>query len=143
MRNALTQRGRHIILPIVDDTVAEICIAAHRGPAIIFADADRHESIIELADRFSIGRGTEMRTIEYDHANLLSPLLELVGTSVTAAIAFADGRLELAFSNALQIEIGSSTGYEAWHFQFPRPGRPPGGDVANPISLHGADGHLI
>jgi hypothetical protein len=143
MRKVFTQQGRHTVLPIVGDTVAEICIAAHRGPGIIIADAERHESIIELADRFSIGRGTDMQTVEHDRPNLLAPLLELVGASVAAAIAFADGRLELTFSNALKLEIGSTTGYEAWHFQFPRPGRPPGGDVASHISLHGADGHLI
>lgn len=143
MRKALAQQGRHTVLPIVGDTVTEICIAAQRAPAIILADADRRESIIELADRFNIGRGTELHTIEINHANLLSPLLELLGTTVTAAIAGADGRLELGFSNALHLEICSTTGYEAWHFQFPRPGRPPGGDVANHISLHGAGGHLI
>jgi hypothetical protein len=143
MRKALIQRGRHTVLPIVGDTVAEICIAAHRGPAIIVVDADRNESIIELSDRFTIERSAEIRMIEYNQANRLSPLLELVGATITAAIARAEGRLELAFSNALRLEIGSTTGYEAWHFQFPRPGRPPGGDVANHISVHGADGHLI
>jgi hypothetical protein len=143
MRKAFEQQGRHTVLPIVGGTVAEICIAAHRGPAIIIADAERHESIIELDDRFRIGRGTNMQTVEHDRPDHLPPLLELVGASVTAALASVDGRLELAFSNALKLEIGSTTGHEAWHFQFPRPGRPPGGDVANHISLHGAHGHLI
>jgi len=73
----------------------------------------------------------------------MSPLLEFIGTEVIGATAYADGRLVLSFSNAMTIEIFSKHGYEAWHFQFPRAGRPPGGDVAYHISLYGTDGKLV
>lgn len=142
MPKVFTQQGRHTGLPIVGDTVAEVCIASHRGPAIIFADAGRQESIIEVADQFSIGRGTEMCTVPHDQPHLLSPLLELVDATVAGATAHADGRLRVEFSNRMRMEVASTTGFEAWHFQFPRPGRPPGGDAANHISIHGSDGQL-
>ena len=52
----------------------------------------------------------------------MSPLLELIGASVAEAVAYANGVLELLFSNSITLETFSTTGYEAWHFQFP-PGR--------------------
>ncbi len=143
MQKRLTLRGRHTILPIVGDTVVEIHVSAHRGPVIILADVDGRESMIELADQFTIGRGIDLRAIEHQHATQLSPLLELVGATVTEALASAEGRLELVFSNAMRLEVASTTGYEAWHYQYPRPGRPPSGDIANAISLHGGAERLL
>lgn len=141
-RKKLTPLGRNTRLPVVGDTVIGICVSANHAPEVILADASGHESVVELFDRFSIGRGTEMMIVHHDRPSMMSPLLELVGASVTEATAFADGRLELSFSNSLRIEITSTTGYEAWHFQYPRPGRPPGGDTSNHLSTSGAHGRL-
>jgi hypothetical protein len=73
----------------------------------------------------------------------LAPLLELLGCEVTDAVAMEDGQLVLAFSNQQVLDVRSSTGYEAWHFQYPRPGRPVGGKRGNSIAVTGAHGHLI
>ncbi len=143
MRKVFTRQGRRTFLPIVGDTVIAICVSSQHGPQIIVADANHQQSIIELADQIHIGRGTDMNTIDPNQPIQLSPLLELVRTQVTVAMAHANGRLELEFSNTMKLEVHSTTGYEAWHFQFPRPGRPLSGDVASHISIHGADGHLI
>ena len=143
MRKVFTRQGRHTVLPIVGDTVIEFCVSSQHGPQIIVADASHQESIITLADPIHIGRGTDMNTVDPNRLSQLSPLLELVRTQVTVAMARENGRLELEFSNTMKLEVCSTTGHEAWHFQFPRPGRPPSGNVARHISIHGADGHLI
>jgi hypothetical protein len=148
MRKMLGREGRRTLLPIIGDTVVAVCISTNQDPELVFCDPDGQQSMIRLSDRFSIGRGLSNVVIEKFSCSArsdptsLSPLLGLLGSQVTGATAFQDGRLELSFSNSLKLEVFSTTGYEAWHFQYPRPGRPPGGDLSNPISVHGADGHL-
>ena len=149
MKKRLDQKGQHTLLPIVGDSVVTICVSVNRDPEIVTADTNDQHSSIELSDRFTIGRGTNSQTIERHHqqspfdGRTMSPLLELIGATVTGATAYSDGRLELSFSNSIILETASTTGYEAWHFQYPRAGRPPGGDVSNHISLHGAAGRLL
>jgi hypothetical protein len=128
--------------------VAGVCISADRATEIVIADASGQQSSIELSGRFTIGRGKNTQTVlgfsqpsQFD-PRTMSPLLDLIGVVVMGATAFSDGRLELSFSNSVPIQTCSTTGYEAWHFQFPRAGRAPGGDGSNHISIYGADGHV-
>ena len=149
MKKRLDQKRQHTLLPIVGDAVLAICVSVDRDPEIVTSDPNGQHSSIELSDSFTIGRGTNIPTVERQHqqspfdGRTMSPLLELIGATVTGPTAYSDGRLELSFSNSIKLETASTTGFEAWHFQYPRAGRSPGADVSNHISLHGADGRLL
>lgn len=64
----------------------------------------------------------------------------LIGNRVKDAVARYNGCLILSFETGERLEIESTTGYEAWHFQYPRPHTR---SVKHPISVHGAQGFLI
>ncbi len=142
MRKSLRQSGRHTILPIVDDELVEVCIRSVGSPELVFADTEGQQAIIVFEDEFQIGRGTHRLRLRHLEPFNMAPLVELVGTTVTDALATAEGRLELSFSNAVTLECSSTTGYEAWHFYFPRPARPLGGDLSHYLSVHGTGSGL-
>ena len=75
--------------------------------------------------------------------NPRAPLLELLDCDEIDAIVEKDGRLYIEFSNRISLSVTPTTAYEAWHFQFPRPGRPSGGSRDQFISVAGAHGRLI
>ena len=41
------------------------------------------------------------------------------------------------------VELRLSSAGEAWHFQYPRPGRPVGGKMKQVVALTGAPGRLL
>ncbi len=116
---------------------------------LTFQAAHGSESDLQIMDRIHLRRGDHERVLDGSKPGAtfnpmeLSPMLELLGSTVKDALAENEGRLRIAFSNELVLEVTSTTGYEAWHFQYPRPGRPVGGLLDHPISLHGTAGRLI
>jgi hypothetical protein len=149
MTKKLISLGRHTILPIVGDTVTEIRLSTCSMPAVVFRAGDGSEAELTIEERIMLARGKEERVLEgskpggtFNPAGL-SPLLELLGNNVTDAVAEKEGRLRIEFSNELVLVITPSGGYEAWHFQYPRPGRPVGGNLAHRVALTGADGRLL
>ena len=117
--------------------------------AMVFRNADGEESEIVFEDRIVLRHGRQERVLngsrpgaDFDPKEL-APLLELLGNNVTDAVADKEGRLRIAFANAWVLEVVPSTAYEAWHFQYPRPGRPAGGNVERHVGLTGANGRLI
>jgi hypothetical protein len=148
MASKLQRRGRHTVLPIIGDTLAELRLSAARAPALGFQAPDGSESEITVHDGIALRRGDcdlMLPDSEADamHPMSLSPLLELIGSTVTDAIAEETGRLQIEFSNKLVLSVCPTGGSEAWHFQFPRPGRPAGGDVSQCVSVIGTHGRLI
>ena len=145
----LTSRGRHTVLPIIGDTLVEIRLSVCHLPALIFKAEDDSEAEITIEDCTTLRRGDQERLLEGSKPGTsfnpkeLAPLLELLGSTVTDAVAEKEGLLRIAFASKLVLEVAPSHGYEAWHFHSPCPGRPAGGDRDQAIALHGAHGHLI
>jgi hypothetical protein len=145
----LTARGRGKVLPILGDALIELRLSACSAPALVFRGADRGEAELTIADGICLQRGDQTRQLdgakpgESFNPQALTPLLELLGSEVTDARAEPDGRLRVAFSNALVLEVVPSHGYEAWHFRYPRPGRPVGATRGPAVALTGGHGRLI
>lgn len=145
----LIDHGQFITLPIVGDTLAEVRLSIDSLPALVFKAVDGDEAEITIEDSITLTRGEQERTLEGAkpgesfNPKELAPLLELLGSEVMSAVADKGGHLRIAFSNKLILGIMSTSGYEAWHFQYPRPGRPVGGNRDDFIGLTGAYGHLI
>jgi hypothetical protein len=149
MTKKLSGRGRHTVLPIVGDALVEVRLSTRSLPALVFRAADGSESELRIADRLSLRRGECERVLEGSQPGAtfnpkeLSPLLELLGGEVRDAVAEEEGRLRVVFANQLVLEATPSADGEAWHFQYPRPGHPPGGKVGQFVALTGAPGRLI
>jgi hypothetical protein len=145
----LLSRGKNTVMPIVGDTLVEIRPSMCMLPALVFRALDRSEAEVTIEDRITLKRGDRERLLEGSKPGAtfkpkkLAPLLELLGTEVVDAVALKEGQLCITFSNMLTLEVTSSTGFETWHFHYPRPGRPTGGGCDQLISVHGAFGHLI
>lgn len=140
MSKKLTGRGRHTVLPIIGDTVRELKLG--RLTALVFCSDEDGESELLIEDAVTLIRGSHERTLtgskhgETWNPRELGPLLELIGCTVVDALAEHEGLLRITFSNELVMEVCSTTGYEAWHFHYPRPGYP-GRVAGNPIALIG------
>jgi len=144
MTKHLKNRGQHVELPIIGVTVAELRIAADRLVRLIFrdgTDADS-ESTLEVEEAITLSRGKATQTLEGSRPGTtfapqtLHPLVELIGCTVTDAIALQDGTIQIELSNAIQLTV-TSDGYEAWHFTFRSNSTP-----SDNFTLHGA-GRLI
>jgi hypothetical protein len=133
----------------VGDTLVEVRLSTCNLPALVFEAADRTQAELTIEDCISLTRGDQERLLEGSkpgatfNPKTLAPLLELLGCEVTDAVAYSDGRLRIAFSNELILGVEPSHGYEAWHFQCPRPGRSAGGSCEHVVGLTGAQGRLI
>lgn len=145
MAKKLTCRGTRTVLPIIGDTLVELRLFSDRWPAFVFGSQDDTESEIRIEDRLALARGDcELLVLKSILVPAtLAPLLELVGCKVAEAIAERDGRLRLDFTNGLTLTVTPTTGFEAWHFQYPRPGCAAGGNLDRLVSVTGAFGHLI
>lgn len=149
MTKNLSRRGRHTVLPFVGDTMVELRLSTQQSPALVFQSAEGAESELRIDDCITLRRGEYERLLNGAKPGVtfkpdeLSPLLELLGTQVRDALAEENGHLRIGFSNELVLEITPSGDGEAWHFQYPRPGRPAGGEVGRSVSLIGAPGRLI
>jgi hypothetical protein len=149
MAKKLALRGRNTVLPLVGDTMVEVCISTCRLPVLVFKAADGGESELTIEDRITLSQGGNERVLDGSKPGTtfnpreLSPLLDLLGIEAIDAIATVNGQLRVEFSNNLVLSILSTTGYEAWHFKYPRPGRPVGDNLRQIVALTGAYGHLI
>ncbi len=147
MTRKLTTRSRHTILPIIGDAVAEIRLGIRCSLEIVFKGADEHESIITIPQRFVLGRGHDERVFDWSQPvsawqpEELHEFVQLLGTTVTDAVAEQFGRLMLSFSSKSWLKVDPCE-YEGWRFQAPRPGRPPSSSGPH-IVIDGVDGELI
>lgn len=145
----LTARGRHTVLPILGDRLVELRLSVCSAPALVFRAVDDGEAEITIEDGICLRRGDQVRRLEGAkpgasfNSQALAPLLELLGSEVTDALAEQEGRLRVTFSNELVVEVVPSHGYEAWHFRYPRPGRPAGGTREQAVAVTGAHGRLV
>lgn len=137
------------MLPIVGDTLAEVCLGTSRLAALVFKAEDGSEAELTVEDTITLIRGGQEHRLGGSKPGVsfnpkeLAPLLELLGSEVTDAVAEKEGRLGITFSNQFVLEVMSSTGYEAWHFRYPRPGRPHGDEWGKAIVVTGVHGRLI
>ena len=143
----LVTRGRHTELPIEGSLLAEVCLATDRLVVLVFRDAVGNEAEVTVEDKIVLVRGTDERVLEGSRTGTsfnprgLHPLVDLLGCRVSEAIAQYTGELRITFADGLVLQVASTTGYEAWHFTKPRPGRPIGGSGPH-IGITGAAGHL-
>ena len=137
------------MLPILGDTLVEVRINTCCLPALFFKAEDESEAELTFEDCITLKSGNEERLLQGSKPGItfnpkgLAPLLELLGSQVTDAMAEKNGHLRVTFSNKIVLSVRSSDGYEAWHFQYPRSGRVIGSNVDRFVSLTGADGHLV
>jgi hypothetical protein len=137
------------VLPIVGDTLVEVRLSICTSPACVFKGMDGGESELTIADCITLKRADQERLLEGSKPGeafdpkALAPLLELLGNEVVDAVAEKNGQLRIGFSNQMILAVTPSHGHEAWHFQYPRPGRPAGGKLKHLVSLTGAYGRLI
>lgn len=115
-RKKLIQRGRYTVLPIIGDSVPELCLRASEWPTIIFRDAVGGESQLTFGEALLVaGRAETRLDPSYKRADFdpqqFRPLLGLLGTHVSDAWAQHDGSLELTFSSGVVLPEG---GYEGW-----------------------------
>jgi hypothetical protein len=146
----LARRGEHTLLPIVDDELVEIRLGTRCLPSLIFRAEDGSEAELTFEDCITLGRSEGECILRGSKAGTtfnpkeLGPLLELLGAKVIDATAEKSGSLRIVFSNSMELRVIPSTGgYEAWHFQYPRPGRPFASNAVRILALTGADGRLI
>lgn len=144
MGKHLKARGRHFELPIIENTLAEIRIAIDRSLMLIFRNGEDIESSLQIEETTVLSRGKVLVCLEGSRPGktfapqTLQPLVELVGCKVSDALAQKEGILRIAFSDASQILVTPSHGFEGWHFRWESHG-----DAAGPFYLHGATGYLI
>lgn len=145
MGKKLSGRGRHTTLPIIGDMVLELKLG--RMTALVFKSDEDGESELLIEEPIAFIRGSHERMLtgskpgETWNPRELAPLLELIGCTVVDALAEKEGRLRITFSDELVLEVRPETGYEAWHFHYPRAGYL-GREVGEPIPLIGAVGRL-
>ena len=142
-RKKFERRGRNTVLPITGDVVAEICLSTINIPAIVFRNSNGRESELTFEEDITVQHAQEEWHSEWRRPDSMSPLVFLLGQTVSEAIALPDGRLAISFTDDWGLQITPKSGFEAWHFLYPRPGRPVGGDVKYHIGITGDDGRLI
>jgi hypothetical protein len=146
MSRKFTARGRYTVLPIVGNTLVEVRLGTCRLPALIFRAADGSEAELTIEEAVTLTRGKQVQLLEGSKPGEtfspreLAPLLDLLGSEVTDALAEKEGQLRIEFTGNLLMTVTPSHGYEAWHFQYPPPGA---GAGAKHVGLTGADGRLI
>ncbi len=141
MTKPLKKRGRHVELPIIGDTVAEVRIAIDRLVTLIFRSKADNETTLAIEDSLILSRGNSTQTLKGAKPGTtfapqtLQPLLELIGCTIVNAIAQEDGAIRLDLSNAMTLTVASTDGYESWHLTSL--------DSSAPFTLHGGSGCLI
>ena len=145
----LTQRGRHCVLPINGDVLSELRLSLTHSLSLVFTDCYGTESQLSIREAITLtvhGVDTRLEGGRSDadfNPKGLTAVVSLLGCTVSDAVAFNDGRLTIHFSEGHCLSVTPGSGFEAWEFRYPRPGRPPGGDVKLHISIVGDDGRLI
>ena len=139
------RHGRYTVLPVVGDTVVEVCLSVTRLPELVFEDGERARSSITFEQPIELRRGKSIHVVtptgaKTDHANL-DALVQVLGKRVDEATGDEHGVLRLRFSDGLVLTVTPRV-YEGWHFRFPRRARPEA-PAARPIALDGTVGGLI
>lgn len=137
-------RGPHFELPIIDYVLAELRLNVDRACALIFRSDNKEEARLEIEEAITLSRGQTADRLEGSRPGTtfapqtLEPLVQLLGSSVTDAIAQKDGEIRIELSNAMTLSVIPTHGYEGWHFHCESKS-----DNSPPLTLHGATGHLI
>ena len=143
----LTKRGEHTALPISGDILSEMIFSIDSCFVLVFR-GEEEESQVTIEDEIVLLHGSAENVLTHSQPGAsfdpkrLKPVLDLLGLKVSDALALKDGTLQIEFEGNFMLKVASTTGYEAWHFHLPRPGRPASG-LGHQVSLSGAAGHLI
>ncbi|QDT88346.1 DUF6188 family protein [Gimesia chilikensis] len=140
----LSYSGRNLLLPLAGDTLIAFQETGLTG--MVFEDTESVRSLIQFEDELQITDLYGSRTLHgtkpgdgFWHAEL-ERLNYLIGFRLASAVARNDGCLTLEFETGVRLEVQSTTGYEAWHFQCPLPQT---STKQHPISVYGDHGKLI
>ncbi len=140
----LSYSGRDLLLPLAGDTLIAFQEAGLTG--MVFEDTESVRSLIQFEDKLQITDLYGSRTLRgtkpgdgFWHAEL-ERLNYLIGFRLASAVARNDGCLTLEFETGVRLEVQSTTGYEAWHFQCPLSQT---STKQHPISVYGDHGKLI
>ncbi|QGQ23755.1 hypothetical protein F1728_14145 [Gimesia benthica] len=140
----LSYSGRDLLLPLAGDTLIAFQETGLTG--LVFADEEAVRSLIEFEDELQITDIDGSRTLRGTKPGAgfwrsdLERLDYLLGYRLTSAVARNDGCLTLEFETGVRLEVQSTTGYEAWHFQCPLSQT---STKQHPISVYGDHGKLI
>lgn len=140
----LSYSGRDLLLPLAGDTLIAFQKTGLTG--LVFEDEEAMRSLIEFEDELQITDIDGSRTLRGTKPGAgfwradLERLDYLLGCRLTSAIARHDGCLTLEFETGVRLDVQSTTGYEAWHFQCPVPGMSQGSAT---VIVHGTQGALI
>lgn len=140
----LSYSGRNLLLPLAGDTLIAFQETGLTG--MVFEDTESVRSLIQFEDELQITDLYGSRTLHgtkpgdgFWHAEL-ERLNYLIGFRLASAVARNDGCLTLEFETGVRLEVQSTTGYEAWHFQCPLPQT---STKQHPISVYGDHGKRI
>jgi hypothetical protein len=105
-------------LPLDSCAVTQCCVAY--GVTLRFDHPAGHfELRIEQGLDFVAAGGAALRLDSEEDPTGLGPLLACTRTTVTAATAFHDGRLEMSFADGSRFSVSASDDYEAWELAGP------------------------
>ena len=113
----------------------EVRLSLVHSTRMIFHSQDRAEARIDIDHEIVLTRGEQeltlagARTGVHRRPRELSPLVELIGSHVTEALAHTEGSLHLAFDNKWSLTVTPEV-WEGWHF------------AGMGHYLHGDDGQL-
>ena len=140
----LSYSGRDLLLPLAGDMLVAFQKTGLTG--LVFEDNESVRSLIQFEDELQITDLYGSRTLRGTKPGAgfwradLERLDYLLGYRLMSAVARHDGYFTLEFETGVHLEVQSTTGYEAWHFQCPLPQT---STKQHPISVYGDHGKLI
>lgn len=127
----LSETDGHWQLPLESCAVTQCCV--DYGVTLrLDHPAGPFELRIEQVLEFVGADGAALSMNPEEDPTGLGPLLASTRTTVTAATAFPDGRLEMSFADGSRLSVSPSSDYEAWELAGPlglRMVSTPGGDL--------------
>lgn len=127
----LVELGDRWLLPMTGRQVTQCCV----DYAVTFRFSEAGGSFdVRIGEPFVLRKaGDEHHLRPEDDPAGMGPALSLLHQTVTEAVAFKDGRLELRFSDGSAVKVPVGQDYEPWELVGPGGVRVvslPGGDLA-------------
>lgn len=127
----LVERDDRWLLPLDGRCISQCCVDF----AVTFRFSDANDTFeVRVGEPFVLSRDGHERVLnpEEDPTSVGS-VLSLLHQTVSGAVAFKDGRLELSFSDGASLNVPVGQDFEAWELVGPgglRVVSLPGGDLA-------------
>lgn len=127
----VVELGDRWLLPLMGRRMTQCCV--DHAITLRFSEADGSFDV-RIGEPFTIHQAGEERVLQPEQDPTgLGPALSLLNQTVSEAVAFKDGRLELGFSNGAILKVPVGQDYEPWELVGPHGLRVvslPGGELA-------------